>query len=497
MNTNAIPFQPDANENAIPVAEPIVIPVQVAPSSKEWSPTLLSVPILRVTTDALLLIFGTTVGASLGHLLQRTQSFELSSERLLIGSLIYTGIVLCFLQSDNAYPRVCSLLHVKETETVLRVSIKAIMVGLLLCIAARYPVPRMAMLGAWVFGTAFLAIGRVWVLETVRQRLAPALPQRRSLIYGAKRTARRFFTGALHSPMLGIDPVGFVGSANDTGETIFSYDYFQRDSRPVFREPFTVEMLRRLEIQDIYVCDSNISDHSLKQIREIAQAANCSLSLVDDQEILANRTPTRVWEMDGLFVATSEMNTPGRLYLLIKRLFDFVCSVILIALTAPIGVLLAIAVKLESKGPVFFRQTRVGQNGKPFEILKFRSMKVDAPKYARSPDQQSDSRITRVGRLLRKTSLDEMPQLINVLKGDMTLVGPRPEMPFITEEYGPWEATRLTVPQGITGLWQLSADRQFAIHQSIEYDLYYIQNRTVLMDIAILLHTLVYAAKGI
>jgi len=159
--------------------------------------------------------------------------------------------------------------------------------------------------------------------------------------------------------------------------------------------------------------------------------------------------------------------------------------------------ILAIVIKLESKGPVFFRQTRIGQHGRPFEILKFRSMKVDAPKYARSPDEHNDPRITRLGRFMRKTSFDEVPQLINVLKGDMSMVGPRPEMPFITAEYGPLESTRLTVPQGITGLWQLSADRRYAIHQSLEYDLYYIQNRTLLMDMAILLHTLVYAAKGI
>jgi len=496
MNTNAIPFPPDGNEQAVSAQTTIVLPVQTAPA-KAWSPSLLSVPLLRVVTDSLLLIFGTMVGGSLGHLLQISHTFALSTRHLFIGSLIYTGIVLCFLQSDNAYPRVCSLLHVKETETVLRVSIKAIMVSVLLCIAARYPVPRMAMLGAWIFGTGFLAIGRVWVLESVRQHLAPTLPQRRSLIYGAKRTARRFFTGALHSPMLGIEPVGFVGSANETGDSIFSYDYFQRDSRPIFREPLSVEMLKRLEIQDIYVCDAGVSDHTLKLIREIAQAANCSLSLVDDQVILANRNPSRVWEMDGLFVATSEMNDPSRFYLVAKRLIDLICSGILIVLCAPVCALLALTIRMESKGPVFFRQTRIGQNGTPFEILKFRSMKVDAPKYARSPDEQTDSRITRVGRILRKTSLDEVPQLINVLKGEMSLVGPRPEMPFITAEYGPWEATRLTVPQGITGLWQLSADRQFAIHQSIEYDLYYIQNRTVLMDIAILVHTLVYAAKGI
>jgi len=212
---------------------------------------------------------------------------------------------------------------------------------------------------------------------------------------------------------------------------------------------------------------------------------------------LANKCPTRVWEMDGLFVATTEPNDAGRFYSFVKRLIDIGCSALLILLSSPIWALLAIAIRAESKGPILFRQTRVGKDGKLFEILKFRSMKVDAPKYARSPNEHTDSRITRVGRILRKTSLDEIPQLINVLKGEMTLVGPRPEMPFITEEYGPWEAARLTVPQGITGLWQLSADRQFAIHQSIEYDLYYIQNRTVLMDVAILLHTLVYAAKGI
>lgn len=500
MKTNAIPYRSENTERI--EATPINIATHAsnataAKSVTSWSPSYFSVPLLRVSADLVLLLTGTMVGAMLGHLLQRTQSFELGPQQLIIGSLIYTGLVLCLLQSDNAYPRVCSLLHVRETETVLRVSIKAIMISLLVCILARYPVPRMAMLGAWVGGTVLLAIGRVWVLEEIRQRMGTAFPQRRCIIYGSRRTARRFFTGALHSPMLGLEPVGFISSESDTCQAIYSYDYFQRDSRPVFHEPLTVDMLRRLGITDIFVCDSTIPEFGLRQVREIAQAANCALSLVDDQEILANKCPTRVWEMDGLFIATSEPNDAGKFYRITKRLFDIAVSATLIALSAPIWFLLAIAIRLESRGPIFFRQTRVGHNGKPFEILKFRSMKIDAPKYARSPHEQTDTRITRVGRFLRKTSLDEIPQLINVLKGDMTLVGPRPEMPFITEEYGPWESARLTVPQGITGLWQLSADRQFAIHQSIEYDLYYIQNRTILMDIAILLHTLVYAAKGI
>jgi exopolysaccharide biosynthesis polyprenyl glycosylphosphotransferase len=336
------------------------------------------------------------------------------------------------------------------------------------------------------------------VQDAVRKHFSPSFPKRRTLIYGTKRTARRFFTGALHSPMLGIDPVGFVSSnASETTDAIYSNDYFQRDSRPVFHEPLSVEMLKRMGIQDIFVCDPKVSDFDLNAVREVAQSANCSISMVDNQEILASRLPTWVWEMDGLVVATTVLNDPGRFYRVAKRLLDIVVSALLIALSAPIWAMLAIAIRMESKGPIFFHQTRIGRNGQPFEILKFRSMRVDAPKYARSPDEKNDPRITRVGRFLRKTSCDEVPQLINVLMGDMSLVGPRPEMPFITEEYGPLEATRLTVPQGITGFWQLSADRRYAIHQSIEYDLYYIQNRSVLLDVAVLLHTMVYAAKGI
>jgi len=130
-------------------------------------------------------------------------------------------------------------------------------------------------------------------------------------------------------------------------------------------------------------------------------------------------------------------------------------------------------------------------------MLKFRSMYVDVPKYERSPESQQDKRVTAAGRFLRRTSLDELPQLLNVLSGDMSLVGPRPEMPYITDTYSPLERRRLTVPQGLTGLWQLSGDRRFTIHEAIEYDFYYIENRGIFLDFAILLHTLFFAMKGL
>jgi exopolysaccharide biosynthesis polyprenyl glycosylphosphotransferase len=457
----------------------------------------LSMPLFEISCDFLLLLAGCMVGGALGHLLQLNRSFAVSFRQLFLGSLIYSGLFICLLQGQRAYPRVCSLLHVKETEIVLRISIKTILVCLVVFALARFPVPRMTALTAWLVGTLALTGGRLWVYDMVRKHFVAASPKRRTLIYGTKRTARRFLTAALHSPKLGIDPVGFVAREGETSDVIYSNDYFHRDSRPVFREQLSVELLEELAVKEVVVCDPAISDRELAWVKEVAQEADCSLSVVDNQEIMTSKTPMRVWEMDGLLVATTIQDEPGRRYDMLKRGMDIFCSSILIFLSAPVWAVLALCIKLESKGPIFFRQTRVGKDGKFFEILKFRSMKVDAPKYAFSPAHHEDPRITRVGRFLRQSSLDEVPQLINVLKGDMSLVGPRPEMPFITEGYGPLESTRLTVPQGITGFWQLSADRRYAIHESIEYDLYYIQNRTLLMDVAILLHTLVYAAKGI
>jgi lipopolysaccharide/colanic/teichoic acid biosynthesis glycosyltransferase len=123
-------------------------------------------------------------------------------------------------------------------------------------------------------------------------------------------------------------------------------------------------------------------------------------------------------------------------------------------------------------------------------------MRVDAPKYGYHPTGGDDPRITRIGRRLRQTSLDELPQLVNILKGDMSLVGPRPEMPFIVERYNARHRQRLQVTPGLTGLWQLSADRSFMIHENIQYDLYYIRDRNFFMDMAILFHTAVFAMHG-
>lgn len=174
---------------------------------------------------------------------------------------------------------------------------------------------------------------------------------------------------------------------------------------------------------------------------------------------------------------------------LVKRSIDIFVSATILLLASPLMIALAIMVKRESAGPVFFTQIRQGANNRSFRMVKFRTMYADMCGDALTPSTSTDPRITRMGRMLRKTSLDELPQLLNVLLGDMSLVGPRPEMPFIVENYNDTQMLRLDVKPGITGLWQVSEARNAPIHENVDYDLYYIENQSVFLDFTIMFLT--------
>jgi exopolysaccharide biosynthesis polyprenyl glycosylphosphotransferase len=185
---------------------------------------------------------------------------------------------------------------------------------------------------------------------------------------------------------------------------------------------------------------------------------------------------------------------------LVKRLFDVVVGGILTLLLLPLMGLIAVAIKLDSRGPVLFKQQRLGENGRLFEMYKFRSMVSNAEELQVQVNhvdeeghlihkKEDDPRVTRVGRLLRRWSLDELPQLFNVLKGELSLVGPRPELPWLVERYEPWQRKRFVVPQGLTGWWQVNGRSDKPMHLHTDEDLYYIQNYSLWLDLYILLKT--------
>ncbi|RJP18399.1 MAG: exopolysaccharide biosynthesis polyprenyl glycosylphosphotransferase [Candidatus Omnitrophota bacterium] len=173
-----------------------------------------------------------------------------------------------------------------------------------------------------------------------------------------------------------------------------------------------------------------------------------------------------------------------------KRILDIVCASTMLLISFPFFPIICLMIRFSSPGPAIFRHKRIGKDGTPFTMYKFRTMYQEVNEYQEAPIQKGDPRILPIGRWLRRTSLDELPQLWNVLKGEMSMVGPRPEMPFIVESYEPWQRRRLSVLPGITGLWQISGRKDLPLHSNLEYDFYYIQNQSLLFDLIILLKTI-------
>lgn len=176
------------------------------------------------------------------------------------------------------------------------------------------------------------------------------------------------------------------------------------------------------------------------------------------------------------------------LYAPCKRAFDIVGALAALLATAPLMAWVTARLWRQGSAP-FFVQERIGQHGRPFRMVKFRTLHPHVDPCAVAPRSRTDPRITSYGAWLRVTSIDELPQLWNVLKGEMSLVGPRPEMPFIVAQYDEWQRRRLTVKPGITGLWQILGRKDLPMHENLQYDFYYIRNRSLALDASILLRT--------
>jgi exopolysaccharide biosynthesis polyprenyl glycosylphosphotransferase len=406
-------------------------------------------------------------------------------------------VMVLMLDRVGAYARGNSLLRVRETEQVLRVSVQAFLIAFAISFFASYLFSR------WLL---ILTLGLVPICLFLQRHLTYLLVQglhsrgygiQKVLIYGSGSTGRRVFSVLRRSPKLGLEPLAFVDDdPRKVGTSVLEMGYEPRRSAPVVAGPVTTDLVSRYDADLVVIAIPSIPNDKFGQTLQAVLAANSRVSFVPSH-VLQSDPWVDYEDIDGVLLA-SFSKTPRHLrYEVIKRVGDLIGAFLLIVLAAPLSLLLAVLIKLTSPGPVLFRQQRVGRDGKLFQMFKFRTMYTLARAYEYSPLVARDPRITRTGRFLRRTSLDELPQLLNVLLGSMSLVGPRPEMPFIVAQYTERHRQRLQVRPGITGLWQLSGDRAYLIHENIEYDLYSIQNRNLFMDFAILLHTVIFAMRGV
>lgn len=452
---------------------------------------------IEVVADWLTVIIAVSGGYAAYRVLHIGRRVQYPFHTLALVAVAMAVLFVILLDRDGAYRTGSSLLRIKETERSLRVSAQAFLLVLPVTFFGRYAFSR------WVFLIAMLCVPLLQVIEkqllfvAVRALRARGFGVQRVLIYGAGSSGRRVFSALVRSPKLGLNPVAVVDDDPDmAGQEIFEYAYRHEHSVGVVSGPITRELLENYQCSMLVVAIPNLGREKFTGAVEAAQAAKVRLAFVPVQVVTAEYW-TEYADIDGTLLSVLGRPANAWHYELAKRPCDLLAGLALIVLLAPVWTLIAFLVRMDSPGPVLFRQKRVGRDGKLFDLYKFRSMRVDSPKYGLSPTESSDPRITRLGRFLRRTSLDELPQLLNVLKGDMSLVGPRPEMPFIVEKYNAVHRQRLHVTPGITGLWQLSADRAFLIHENIQYDLYYIRHRSFFMDVAILLHTVVFAMRGI
>jgi exopolysaccharide biosynthesis polyprenyl glycosylphosphotransferase len=306
----------------------------------------------------------------------------------------------------------------------------------------------------------------------------------RALVVGAGELGNETMARVHEHPDIGFRVVGFI--AADPGD-----DRKEIEGYPVLGGMADlIPTIQRNRVEEVFLAVPDMKeDEIFQQVCDIQKQVSVVCKVVANMlYVIVNRA--KVDEIIGMPVIAFRGAEMFPAQLAVKRLADFAIGGFLALLISPLALLFAVLIKLDSRGPVLFAHERVGWKGRRFRLVKFRTMKTSTDPYAEAPVDQGDGRITRFGRFLRRTSLDEIPQFINVLKGEMSLVGPRPEMPFIVNTYSEWQAVRLDVKPGLSGLWQVAGRKNLPLHHNLEYDFYYVKNQSLALDAEIALRTI-------
>lgn len=406
-------------------------------------------------------------------------------------------LVVFLLDREGAYRSGSSLLGIRETERSLRVSFQACLFIPVAAFMVNDPGAQFLFLLAMASFPLLRAIEHQAFFFAVHCIQSKGIGVQNVLIYGAGWSGHRVFSALARSPKLGLNPVVIVDDdANLVGQPVCGDGYRRSRSLYVVGGPISRDLIVRYGCEWLIVAIPSLDEEKLSRAVQVAKEMQVRFALLPRKSCIEPECAEYA-DIDGIFLDIAMSSNQDWGYKIAKRFIDIVVAAFLIVLLLPICAAFAILIAIDSPGTVFFRQQRVGKNGTLFEICKFRTMYSDAPRYGSSPTDSRDGRITRIGRFLRRASFDELPQFFNVLKGDMSLVGPRPEMPFIAQQYNCYQHRRLDVLPGITGLWQLSGDRSAPIHENLQYDLYYIKHKSLFMDIAILLHTPLFLMRGV
>ncbi|MCB9140955.1 MAG: undecaprenyl-phosphate glucose phosphotransferase [Anaerolineales bacterium] len=343
---------------------------------------------------------------------------------------------------------------------------------------------RPMMVLAWLLSVIFLIIGRIVIIQIQRGLMRRGVGNSDVLLIGTGEVAHMVLERMLGSPQLGYNPVGLISMTNGA-EQVLGY--------PVLGAMKDIpRVIESRHVQEVIICLPEATHRELVQITAQCERERVTIRIYPDVfQIMAREVG--ISDLAGLPLLTMRDVALRGWHLALKRTVDVIGSALGLVFLSPLMMLTAVAIKLESPGPVFYLQERMGLDARPFMMYKFRSMRTDAEQKGPGWTTADDPRRTRIGAFLRRASVDELPQLINVLLGDMSLVGPRPERPVYVDQFRqsiPRYMDRHREKAGLTGWAQVNGLRgDTSIAERTKYDLWYIENWSLSLDLRILLRT--------
>jgi exopolysaccharide biosynthesis polyprenyl glycosylphosphotransferase len=407
--------------------------------------------------------------------------------------VLFNATILLFFWADNVY----SLRNASWFDQVSRILGAIFKMPFVLWTAIFILGPtvysRLMIAYAGVLSVVLLAIARMfkqWIEGHLRRR---GIGVSNLLIVGAGDLGRAVMRTVFARPDLGYRCVGFVDDDPQRGQTDIG-------RFPALGEIDAVgPLIIEHAINDVVIALPWSAQPKILEIVNLCQKRGVRVRVVPSI-LQINYSQVDVNDFGGIPVLGIRGRTISPVNRLIKRAFDIFFGAIITALTTPLIGLAAVAIRMESPGPAIFTQKRAGIDGRPFQIYKLRSMRLGAEEERKKLEAlneadgpmfkiKDDPRITRVGRLIRKLSLDELPQFWNVMRGEMSVVGPRPALMNEVAEYDDWHRERLRVKPGITGLWQISGRSELKFEEMVLLDVYYIENWSPLEDLKIMLKT--------
>lgn len=416
----------------------------------------------------------------------RGQIQDLSVYMRVIPFILLLLVVVFY--SYGLYERKARRTGLSEIVRLTRATTFCLLLIMALSFLQKYEYSRGLVIIFYGSSLVLLNVGRLIVRTIQRYFIRMGKAEIRILIIGAGKPGRKLAEQLTAYKDFGYHIIGFLDDhakpRND------GYKFFGSTKN-------ISKILRTHAIDEVFVADPSMAHEEVLNLIHDCEHLDVRFKIASDLfEIVTGEIDLQDIES---IPAIDLRHSANRLeYRILKRIFDFVLATIGTVVLLPVFLIIIIAIRLDSKGPAIFVHKRVGKNGTLFAMYKFRTMRINTPAAAEAPRENTDPRITRVGKFLRKTSLDELPQLWNVVIGDMSLVGPRPEMPFLVAKYNSWQKRRLDVKPGITGLWQILGRKDLPLSENLEYDFYYMKNASFLLDLVILLKTawIVLTGKG-